>query len=551
MTSDRGRRIAAVATVILLTGMIANIPAAHAISPPSVDPSLVPADGQPKPDEPMRQSNVCARTITVADPNVTLPAPGFAMLSITKAWQYSTGNGVPIAVIDTGVNPSPRLPVVAGGDYIMGGDGLMDCDAHGTIVASVIAAAPQGTPMPPPMPRVPAFPPPAGPPPVNNGPPPPGGRPAPPAPPAPVTVTETKQAPPPPPPAQPPPPPDQPANAPGDPDPNGAEDPEVPPPPPDAPDGVVGVAPHATVISIRQSSRAYEPVNPAPGDMEARKKAGTIATLAKAIVHAADMGAKVINISVTSCVSAADPLDQSAIGAAVWYAATVKDAVIVAAAGNEGEDGCAQNPSFDPLNTSDPRDWHQVKTVSSPSWFSDYVLSVAAVDNTGAPIGKSLAGPWVGAAAPGVGIMGLSPQTAGPVNAYPPVRPGEKNMPFWGTSFSAAYVSGVAALVRAKYPQLTAHQVIHRIEQTAHNPPRGVDNQVGYGVVDPVAALTFDVPPGDRLAPGAMTRVLPPPAPPPVPDHRARNMALVFAGAGAVAGAVLLAAVIARARRAR
>ena len=36
------------------------------------------------------------------------------------------------------------------------------------------------------------------------------------------------------------------------------------------------------------------------------------------IVHAADMGAKVINISVTACVSAADPLDQSAIGAAVW-----------------------------------------------------------------------------------------------------------------------------------------------------------------------------------------------------------------------------------------
>ncbi|EUA43692.1 subtilase family protein [Mycobacterium xenopi 3993] len=67
-------------------------------------------------------------------------------------------------------------------------------------------------------------------------------------------------------------------------------------------------------------------------------------------------------------------------------------------------------------------------------------------------------------------------------------------MPFWGTSFSAAYVSGVAALVRAKYPELTAHQVINRILQTAHNPPRGVDNQVGYGVVDPVAALTFNVP---------------------------------------------------------
>ncbi|WP_319429086.1 type VII secretion-associated serine protease mycosin [Mycobacterium sp. RTGN5] len=552
MTAPVGQRIAATAMVVLLTGIIANIPAAQAIPPPSVDPSMVPPDGPPHPDQPMRQSNICARTITVADPNVALPAPNLAMLNVGKAWQYSTGNGVPVAVIDTGVNPNPRLPVVPGGDYIMGGDGLMDCDSHGTIVASLIAAAPHGGPPPAPMPPTPAFPPPAGPPPAIAAPPPPGSPPAPlapPPPPVPVTVTQTMPAPPPPPPAEPPPPPDQPSNGPGDPDPNGPDDPEVPPPPPGAPDGVAGVAPNAVVISIRQSSRAYEPENPGPGDNEARKKAGTVATLASAIVHAANMGAKVINISVTSCVSAADPLDQRALGAAVWYAATIKDAVIVAAAGNEGEDGCAQNPSFDPLDTSDPRDWHQVKTVSSPSWFSDYVLSVGAVDNTGAPINKSLAGPWVAAAAPGVGVMGLSPQTAGPVNAYPPVRPGEKNMPFWGTSFSAAYVSGVAALVRAKYPDLTANQVIHRILQTAHNPPRGVDNQVGYGVVDPVAALTFNVPPGDRLAPGSLTRVMAPPAPPALPDHRARNVALIFAGA--VVGAVLLASIIARARRAR
>ena len=73
----------------------------------------------------MRQSNICARTITVAEPNVAVTAPGFTLLNISKAWQYSTGNGVPVAVIDTGVNPSPRLPVVPGGDYIMGGDGLI------------------------------------------------------------------------------------------------------------------------------------------------------------------------------------------------------------------------------------------------------------------------------------------------------------------------------------------------------------------------------------------------------------------------------------------
>ncbi len=543
------RRTSALTLVGLLIGLSSSLPAAQAIPRPTIDPGRVPADGKPGPDQPMRQSNICARTITVADPNVAVMAPGFAMLNIAKAWQYSTGNGVPVAVIDTGVNPSPRLPVVPGGDYIMGGDGLMDCDAHGTTVASVIAAAPQGAPMPPPMPAAPAFPPPAGPPATDAAPPPPGAPPAPPAPPpppSPVTITETKPAPPPPPP---PPPPDEPSNGPGDPVASVPDDPEVPPPPPGAPDGVGGVAPHATIISIRQSSRAFEPERPGGGDMEARKKAGTVATLASAIVHAADMGAKVINVSVTACVSADDPLNQSAIGAAAWYAATVKDAVVVAAAGNEGEDECAQNPAFDPLNTSDPRDWHQVKTVSSPSWFCDYVLSVGAVDNTGAPIKKSLAGPWVAAAAPGVGIMGLSPQTGGPVNAYPPTRPGEKNIPFWGTSFSAAYVSGVAALVRAKYPALSAHQVINRILQTAHNPPRGVDNQVGYGVVDPVAALTFNVPPGDRLAPGAQSRLIMPAAPPPPPDHRARTVALVFAGL--VVAAVVVASLVARARRER
>jgi len=545
--ASRTGRIAAALMVAFVPTTFGNIAAVQAIPQPSVDPVLVPPDAQPKPDQPMRQSNACAATISVAEPNVALPAPGNTTLNIAKAWEYSTGNGVPVAVIDTGVNPSPRLPAVPGGDYIMGGDGLMDCDAHGTIVASLIAAAPQGAPMPPPMPPHPAYPPPPGAA-VSASAPPPGGPPAPiapPPPPAPVTVTKTVPEPAP----APEPPQDQPANGPGDPDPNGPDDPEVPPPAPGAPDGVVGVAPHATVISIRQSSRAYEPEHPAPGDPEQHRKAGTTATLARAIVHAADMGAKVINISVTSCISAADPLDQRSIGAAVWYAATIKDAVVVAAAGNEGEDGCAQNPLFDPLNTADPRDWNHVKTVSSPSWFSDYVLSVGAVDNTGAPIDKSLAGPWVAAAAPGVGIMGLSPQTGGPVNAYPPVRPGERNMPFWGTSFSAAYVSGVAALVRARFPELSAHQVINRILQTAHHPPRGVDNQVGYGMVDPVAALTFDVAPGDREAPSAQTRVLTPPPNPGPRDHRARNIALGFAGA--VAAGVLLSMLVTRIRRTR
>ena len=488
----RTGRIAAVTVLVTALSITDQIPPAAAISPPSVNPASVPADGRPGPEEPMRQSNICAQAIAAPQPAVTLPAPGFTMLNIEQAWQFSTGHGVSVAVIDTGINPHPRLPVTGGGDYITGADGLSDCDAHGTVVASVIAAAPNGTPMPRPMPQRPAFPPLAG------------------------------QSPP--------------VQQPG-------------PRPTAVPDGLVGVAPHATLIAIRQSSRAFQPQNPGAGDLEARRKAGTVSTLARAIVHAANLGAKVINVSVAACVASVDPLDQSAIGAAVWYAATSRDAVIVAAAGNAGEENCAQNPTVEPLGDQDPRGWSHVRTVSSPSWFSDYVLSVGAVDPTGLPIDKSLAGPWVGVAAPAVGIIGLSAQTGGPVNAYPPARPGEPDSPFWGTSFAAAYVSGVAALVRARYPELSARQVIERIQRTAHNPARGVDNQVGYGVVDPTAALTFNVGTGPRTVPGAQTRVITPAAAPPPPDHRARNVAVVFTIT--VMAGTMLAAAITRARRAR
>ena len=91
----------------------------------------------------MRRANSCSAPITVKTPDVSQIAPGFDLLNISHAWQYSTGNGVPVAIIDTGITPNPRLPAVPGGDYIMGEDGLSDCDAHGTVVGAIIGAAPQ------------------------------------------------------------------------------------------------------------------------------------------------------------------------------------------------------------------------------------------------------------------------------------------------------------------------------------------------------------------------------------------------------------------------
>jgi membrane-anchored mycosin MYCP len=543
------RTTSAAAVAAVLLGANVLMPAAAvAIDPPGVDPAALPPDDTPGPDQEMKQQNTCADPLTVANPDVTQAAPGNVMLDVSKAWKYSTGAGVTVGLIDTGVTPNPRFPALfPGGDYVMGDEngGLFDCDSHGTVVASIIAAQPSDPaakppPMPPgvdaapPPPEVPASPFPTTPPP---------------APPKPSTVTVTAPPPPaPPPPPEEVPPPEEPvAPAAG---PGGGEVPPVPGPPPGSPDGVVGIAPDAALISVRQSSSAFGPARPQPGDNEEiRRKAGDIATLARAVVHLANLGVRVMNISVTACINAAQPIDQAALGAAIRYAAVDKDIVIVAAAGNEGEgSACGQNPLFNPLRAEDPRDWQDVSTIVTPAWFSDYVLTVGAVSPDGQPLPQSIAGPWVGVAAPGLEVMGLSSINGAPINALPGRDPG-KAIPLSGTSFATAYTSGVAALVRAKYPQLSAHQIIRRITETAHNPPRGVDNKVGYGVVDPVAALTFDVPPGDRLAPEHLTKLLHVPTPPPPPDLRPRHTALI--GAAIVAGLAAVVAAAAAVRRRR
>jgi membrane-anchored mycosin MYCP len=531
----------------LLGAHVLAAPAALAVTPPVIDPAALPPDDTPGPPEEMRQNQGCAQPAVVADPDLAQPPPGNVMLNIKQAWQYSTGAGVTVALIDTGVTPNPRFPALsAGGDYVQGlpNGGLTDCESHGTVVASIIAAAPFN-PADRPKPRpagalAPALPPP---PPAN--PPPTSPTPTPPSP-STSTVTITAPPPPPPPPPEEGPPPDAPASGP----PASGKQPLIPPLPPGAPDGVVGVAPDAALVSIRQSSVAFSPTHPTPEENQTHRKAGDIITLARAIRHAADLGVKVINVSLDSCINAATPVNQDPLGAAVRYAAVDKDVVIVAAAGNQGDPDqpdCGQNPAFNPLNPDDPRDWAGVRTIVTPAWFSDYVLSVGAVAPDGQPMPDSINGPWVSVAAPGYRIMGLSSVNGAPVNALPDREPGLGDG-FWGTSFSAAYVSGVAALVRAKFPNLTARQVIRRIIETAHNPARGVDNQVGRGVVDAVAALTFDVPAGDPAPPEHLSSALHVPPAPPGPDLGPRNAALI-AGAAVLGLAAMIAAVVALRRR--
>ena len=84
--------------------------------------------------------------------------------------------------------------------------------------------------------------------------------------------------------------------------------------------------------------------------------------------------------------------------------------------------------------------------------------------------------------------------------------------------------------------------------ETAHNPARTVDNQVGAGVVDAVAALTFDVAAGDPKPPEHLSSALHVPAPRPGPDLRPRTVAVLGAGA-VVLAAGIIAGVVAIRRR--
>ncbi|CDO86585.1 subtilase [Mycobacterium triplex] len=319
-------------------------------------------------------------------------------------------------------------------------------------------------------------------------------------------------------------------------------------------DGFSGVAPAARVLAIRTASGKFSPRAPGGDPMVARVSLA-VATLARAIVHAADLGARVIDISEVTCMAADRPVDQAALGAAIRFAAVDKDAVIVAAAGNTGSTGstgggmsCESNPLTDLSRPEDARNWAGVTSVSIPSYWQPYVLSAASLAADGQPSKFTMSGPWVGVAAPGEKIVSVSNRDGGGLaNGLPDEH--QQLSALSGTGYAAGYVAGVAALVRSKYPTLSATEVVRRITATAHNGARAPSNVVGTGSVDPLAALTWELPASTGPAATPAKPVAVPPAPAPK-DNTGRTVA--FAGTAVLAlivAAVAAAAAITAARR--
>lgn len=290
--------------------------------------------------------------------------------------------------------------------------------------------------------------------------------------------------------------------------------------------GFKGIAPQAEILSIRQSSQNYEAQVEENGQTRT-VAAGNLTTLAQAVVLAANSGAQVINMSVNRCRPASQHLiDQGELQlqAAMRYAVDQKDAVLITSAGNTGEDNCPDSQNgFDPNNPTH---------IVTPPWFRDDVLSVAAMDRNGDPASFSVQGPWVGVSAPGTDIISLDPSGDGLANLH--IKPGGEKSTIQGTSFAAPYVAGLAALIRQRFRNLDARQVMERIRLTASHPaaPGGHDNLVGYGMINPIGALTAMIPAEQGIPAEESERVVMQ-MPPAVPkDWTPMRVALIGAGGG-------------------
>jgi membrane-anchored mycosin MYCP len=258
--------------------------------------------------------------------------------------------------------------------------------------------------------------------------------------------------------------------------------------------GLIGVAPGTRVLPIR---------------VTAGQETVDAGALANGIRAAVDGGVRVVAVALSTA------NDSSALRAAVAYAGA-HDVLVVAADPAGSSSGGTAFPAALPG-----------------------VVAVASIEDGDTATGGIPAAPPT-LAAPGTNLVSVAPRGDGNVTAS-------------GNGIAVGFVAGAAALVRDYRPGLSAEQVRHRLMATADHPTgRLPDRLLGYGVVDPVAAVVTALPEESgesgphRPAPPPIHVVLPPP-----PDRRPADAALVASAAvlGCAGLAGLTIAVVRRGRR--
>ncbi len=210
---------------------------------------------------------------------------------------------------------------------------------------------------------------------------------------------------------------------------------------------MIGVAPQAQILGV-STWLGVENTNPSGVSVDQQIPA--------AVRWAVDQGAQVINMSLGSTTTSWPRSWDDA-----FLYAEQNDVLIVAAAGNRGAG---------------------MEQAGAPATIPG-VLAVAGVNRDGkASWDSSSQGITIGVFAPSEDLVGG--------------LPGGRYAMWSGTSGAAPIVSGVAALIRSKWPDMSANQVIQRIITTANDAGApGPDVIYGYGLLDAEAALTDEVPP--------------------------------------------------------
>lgn len=196
---------------------------------------------------------------------------------------------------------------------------------------------------------------------------------------------------------------------------------------------LMGVAPHAKILAVR----AFDP--------SGSGAQGTTFSILKGLEWSVSKGARVINMSF------AGPKDP-ALGRAL-AAAHKKGVALIAASGNAGPQSPPLYPAADPN-----------------------VIAVTATDARDNLFQPSNRGNHVAVSAPGVDILVPSPGAAYQVTS--------------GTSFAAAHVSGIAALILERNPSLSPDGLRRILLSTAKDlGPRGRDKDFGVGLADAYQAV--------------------------------------------------------------
>jgi subtilase family protein len=197
---------------------------------------------------------------------------------------------------------------------------------------------------------------------------------------------------------------------------------------------LMGIAPEARILAIQAFS----------GTTRQSPEATTKQILA-GLDWAVRKGARVINMSF------AGPYDPML--ALAMKNAHAKGVVLIAASGNLGPKSPPLYPAADPN-----------------------VIAVTAVDENDRLFAQAVRGPHVAVAAPGVDVMVPAPEETYQLTT--------------GTSVAAAHVSGVAALLIERYPNVDAATILEVLTSTAQKlNPKGRDDQFGWGLIDPASAL--------------------------------------------------------------